>query len=142
MWLMQARYGAGRQSQVDFGVLGRVDRGLRPFIEPLAASVGVRPRVEGTNNLTPSVDSSSAMELETAGCPAFLRPAPAENEPALIPRTDVSIAVNRSIPLCRHGRDRNPDPSAGRRSRLRFINHDRRHGNGTSGGPAAICRPR
>jgi hypothetical protein len=43
------------------------------------------------------------MAFETAGCPTFIRRAPAENEPVSITLMNVSIAVNlsiRSMPPC------------------------------------------
>ena len=61
------------------------------------ASVGVRPRVERSSNLTASRASSCATPLETAGWPIPKRFAAAENEPVSTTWTKVSMAVRRSI---------------------------------------------
>jgi hypothetical protein len=93
----RTRQARARSTCLSFRILGGFDSGLRTVITPLAASVGVTPRVEPTNSRTPSFDSSWAMAFDTAGCPTFIRQAPEENEPVSITLMNVSIAVNLSI---------------------------------------------
>src|SRR3989442_1642742 len=63
----------------------------------MPASVGDSLRVDRTKRRTPSLSSSPAIALETAGWPMFRSRAAAEKEPPSTTRTNISIS--RSLPI-------------------------------------------